>query len=235
MRMRLHIWALSLLALTCPASAQPIPVTFALEMDQDPQVLGWSISQGGGGSHTISKGLLGINSPTFYEFKAPTAVLQAQSNNAGWAVDTRFRFSGGSNDITLWFHDNSVLNIARIGANSIHVYAGAIGGDLVFPYSIGSGYHTYRWEAIGQRVRMFIDGNTAFDIQHLAPGGGTRTIFFGDGSFSFTTESEWDYFRITTPLPEPSQLVALLTGVGIMGTRRRATAPAGRFRLSRLS
>ena len=91
----------------------------------------------------------------------------------------------------------------------------------MIPYNIGDDFHVYRFEAIGEHIRVLIDGDEALNETHLFPGGGTKTLLFGDGSTSFTTYSEWDYFRMTVPLPEPSTM-AMLPIATIFLSRRRS-------------
>jgi hypothetical protein len=201
------------------------PDAFNLDMSQDPGSFGWQVLQGNPpGSHTVANGILSINSPTFYEFVAPSAVLNSLSNTTGWAVETRFRFSGGFNDMTIWVHDGTELNLCRIGSSSVLMYAGAIGYEPEFPYPIGNVYHDYRLEGIGRHTRLLVDGNVVYDMDHLAPGGGTRSINFGDGSWSFATTSDWDYFRIM-PLPEPSVAALLVPAIILLRRRRHRGQP----------
>lgn len=196
------------------------PIIFSLEMDQDPLAAGWTVHPGTiPGTHSVADGLLTVNSPSFYEFYAPNAVMQALSNSAGWAIDARFKFTGGA-FMTLWVWDRTELNRVDIGQSSIRVYPGAVGFDLVYPYNIGTDFHTYRLEGIGENIRMTVDGQVAFDTVHLGQTGGTQVIYFGDGWEGGATTSVWDYWRITTVVPEPGAGVVCLLGAAAVMRRR---------------
>jgi hypothetical protein len=199
-------------------------LVFGLEMDQDPVYAGCTVFPGSTpGSHSVDAGgLLTMNSPSYYEFRLPDNVMNLISNSVGWSIDARFKFSQTSGpDMTFWVWDRTELNVINFGHTQIRVYGGPIGHDLVFPFNIDTNFHTYRIEAIGESVRVLVDGQVAVNTVHPLPGDGTHAINFGDGYESFSTTSVWDYYRLNSTIPEPAIGLTCLAGTVAAAVLRR--------------
>lgn len=101
-------------------------------------------------------------------------------------------------------------------------------GGLDFVAIDVSQFHTYRMETPGgsNDLRLFIDG--VFVHETSAATINLNGFGFGDGitPTGHNGDAVWDYVRIyqDDPLsagPEPSAVAILMTGIGILGLRRR--------------
>ena len=180
--------------------------------------------QGGGGFHLLSgTGILAISAPSYYEFDAPPALWDATVNNAyGWSVEARtwmtdFESTNPSyGGLRIWIHDNTYLSRLDLYPDKIQVSGNFSGVHLM---DTMDGYHTYRLEGQGTDLDVYVDGTPVLSLA-AGPGGGTPTLFFGDGGGDNPTRSYWDYVTFTT-VPEPATLSLLLAGSGLALIRRR--------------
>jgi hypothetical protein len=190
------------------------PVTFSLEMDQDPATQRWNISPPFG-HHSVANGILTIQPGT--SFHAPNEVIQAVNNGDGWSIDARFRFSVIDGAVIgFWVQDHTEANEVVIGSTYVSVFESD--GYERFPVSIDSNYHIYRLEAVRNTIRMFIDGVKIFDFE--------RMHWLGSVSIAFNCgygapPSEWDYYRFTNVVPEP-RLASLMVVAGLLGMTRKS-------------
>jgi hypothetical protein len=195
-----------------------------LSMNTDPIASGWTVQQGNpSGSHSVAGGLLTINSPSFYEMVAPEAAWFASVDNAaGWVVETRMRYLSGGNpvNVVLWVHDRTFLTQLEIRADSLVLFRGTNQGFMSVPIGPTDTFRTYRIEAQGPEIDVFVDDQQVIDFTRTAASNGTQTFFFGDGYFSHASVTQWDYMRIQTGIPEPvaTSLAALALA---FGRRRR--------------
>ena len=105
--------------------------------------------------------------------------------------------------------DNTELNVLNVSPTSLRLY------DIpshVVPYTVDGLFHVYHMEGLGRRTKLLVDGQTVFDITRTEFTGGTLATLFGDGAFSNSTVSEWDYVRINSPVPEPLALLSVAAG-----------------------
>jgi hypothetical protein len=216
------VLALTVVALARPARA----VTTLLDMNTDPVAAGWQVSQGaqaGTGTHTLSDGLMRIETPGFYELRAPDSAWHNVVNNAtGWEIETRLRIvSSPSVNMMLWVHDNRHLNILEILPNALRLNRGVNLSYLEVPIPSMSEFRTIRMTGIGNEVDVYVDEAHVVDFTRVNLADGTRGLFFGDGYWSHASVSDWDYFRITTPLPEPNSATAATALGGLLLARRQ--------------
>jgi hypothetical protein len=200
---------------------------FTLSMDQDPVSLGWSINNMGG-NHSVSNGILMIDSPQYYEFFAPESQWQSIANtDLGWAVETRVKldyydgattyYAGGA--LRIWIgtgfgEKNAVLDLYpdRIIVNTSPSYS--------YFMNTMDNFHTYNIEGIGDALTVAVDGGRIFDLegQWLSM---SDALCFGDGSGEHSI-SEWDYFSYSVVVPEPATMALLGLGALALIRKRRA-------------
>jgi len=178
--------------------------TVSLSMDDDPVAEGWGLAHAGG-SHSVSNGILHIDSPEYYEFQAPRAAWDEPDKFrvASWSVETRVRRDPGSQAApSIWMSPG--LNFVHAGLTADRlVLEGAFPGTHEIDTSV---YHTYRFESFERSLRVLVDGALAMSFDRTVPWGASFGVSFGDHNMAAAgdaTMSEWDYFTATTtPVPE---------------------------------
>ena len=204
---------LTILTFSALSARGAVIATYLFSMDQDPTTQGWTVIQGGGGSHSVSGGILTINSATYYELTAPGNLWNDNvRNRVGWQVETRMRIVDSAGpSLRIWVDDNTVANILDINPDSLVLNGGTNNPSYNYHYNVGMDFHTYLLKGIGQNIDVFVDGNHVIDVLRPTPAEGIpHKLFFGDGYFGRTSISEWDYFKFTTELPEPATTAILL-------------------------
>jgi hypothetical protein len=160
-------------------------------------------------------GVLTINAPGRqcweYLLFHPAGIWNEWADNArGWIVEASLQVDSSTagtcptrRPLQLWMHDGTALVILSITATQVCL---DYPDQVVVPRNTGSGFHTYRVEARGRIVRVYVDGKLAIDHTLTWRGGGTRALGFGDGSGvanpgePASSRSRWDYVSYdTTP------------------------------------
>jgi hypothetical protein len=94
-------------------------------------------------------------------------------------------------------------------------------GAIEVPIPPMSEFRTIRIQGIDRDVDVYVDGAHVIDFTRVMPADGSQTLFFGDGYWSHASVSDWDYFSITTPLPEPAAAAMAVIGVALTMRRHR--------------
>jgi len=121
----------------------------------------------------------------------------------------------GAGGLRIWIHDNTYLTVLDLYPDKIQVTGNFSGVHLMDTMDT---FHTYRLEGQGTGLDVFVDSVPVLSLP-AGPGGGTSTLYFGDGAGDNPTRSYWDYVTFTT-IPEPAALSLLAIG-GLALTRRR--------------
>ena len=159
----------------------------------------------GGGTGTVSHGILTIDSPSdCYEYILfpPKGIWnEFVSNSRGWIVETSLKVDPSTqpecNDVSrtgavqIRANDYTILIIVGFGADEICI---AYPDIVHFPMNTTDSFHIYRIEAKGMHIQIYVDGDLAIDHILSTPGGGTQALAFGDGDINGTSLTRWDYF-----------------------------------------
>ena len=156
----------------------------------------------GGGSGTVTHGILTINSPSDcyeYDLFAPKGTWnQLVSNSRGWIIETSLIVDpitepecDDRGSVQIWANDHTILLIVGFSTNEICI---AYPDQVHYSMNTTDSFHIYRIEAKGMHIQIYVDGNLAIDHTLSNPGGGTDTLMFGDGVGSTTSLTRWDYF-----------------------------------------
>jgi hypothetical protein len=195
----------TVLSTTLPIPDQTALQPVILNFDNLPGPDWTVVDCSGGGTGTVSHGVLTINSPSdCYEYIlfAPKGTWnQLVSNSRGWIVETSLivdpisqpgcNSGGGQGSVQIWANDHTILLIVGFDTNEICI---AYPDKVYYPMNTTDAFHIYRIEAKGMHIRIYVDGNIAIDHILSWPGAGTQALAFGDGDGSGTSLTRWDYF-----------------------------------------
>jgi hypothetical protein len=183
----------------------PVPVRpTILSFDQKPSGEWTTWDCTGQGSAQFSHGILTINSPNdCFEFDLfyPTANWnQFASNSRGWVVETSLKVDPRSDATCGWANFGSVVIWANDHTNLIIVGFSTDQVCIVYPeeahfyMDTTNSFHVYRLENRGNHLRIYVDGSLAIDHYFSWFGSGSQVLYFGDGTGSGSSFSQWDYF-----------------------------------------
>jgi hypothetical protein len=200
-----------------PVTTQAAPTTFSIDMSVNPLDSGWGLYSSNGGSSFSSDGILTVNSTGYYELVAPTTWVDSVNTDLGWSLETRMRVVSGNAGV--WIYDNPGLKLLSFLPDK----AGLLYPANAYATVDTTIFHDYRFEALGNRVSMYVDGVHMFDQYLTFMGGGSSVFTFGDlGAIGSFSKSEWDYLNFTfepshqTPVPEPSAAYLLISGLFVL-------------------
>lgn len=201
-------------------------LSYVLPMDTDPVAESWTLATAGG-SHSVSGGILTIDTSSFREFFAPAALwTDTVSNALGWHVGARLRLTtpGESMDsrVELWMMDDVNFSRLEVYQDRVELRSGFI--TQTYFMDTVTDFHAYEVVAQGTNTKLFIDNVEQLSIDWVTPAGATFGLIFGDGAGSYASTSEWDYVTVRhngVPAPGAAAILALTFGCF---TRRRRSA-----------
>ncbi len=199
LRLAFVLPALALSPVLAPADSQ------YLTMDALPSEEGWQEIADGGGSSTVSNGILTIDSPSDRSWWAPDAWLQSVDSSVGWHVEFRTRLVAAENggSLGVWIHDLDHLLVFYLEKNQVYIGYPTV---ELFPMDTTDAHHTYSISGQGNHVDILIDGALVFAYDYGFQGDGTEALIFGDMAGGYWTLSDWDYFYWSTDgLPVPAE------------------------------
>lgn len=171
--------------------------------DNTPEQAGWSGS--GGGSVSVSSGILDVNKPanTHYYFNKNVPELD---NSIGTTFEARVKIVfGGMTSGYLSEHgtehaygayfdirDGTRLGGVAIGDNKIEF------GKQFFAMDTKSDFHVYRLTLRGDSMLLYIDGNFVATEKASTASGSVITAAVSTSSWTGNGESLWDYIAYTS-------------------------------------
>jgi hypothetical protein len=111
--------------------------------------------------------------------------------------------------VQIWAHDHTILVILGFSADAICL---AYPDEVRYSMDTTDGFHVYRLEARGLRVKVYVDDTLAIDHTLSWPGGGSDILMFGDGNGDGKSRSYWDYFWYDV-IPPWSGVGGAVTGI----------------------
>lgn len=115
----------------------------------------------------------------------------------GWIIETSLHVDPRTEpdcddgSVLIWAHDHTKLVIIGFSTHEICI---AYPDNVRVPMDTTDGFHVYRIETKGRRVKVFADGELKIDHNLSWRGGGTDVLAFGDGVVGTRSLTRWDYF-----------------------------------------
>lgn len=217
----LSLCAASTLAFTSAAHAGAL--SYVLHMNNDPVVEGWSLVSSAG-SHSVSSGILSINTPEYREFFSPGALWNdTVSNAAGWQVGARVRLTtpgeSANSRVELFMMDDVNFNRLEIFQDRVELRS-SFTTQTYFMNTV-TDFHAYEVVAQGTNTKLFVDNVERLSIDWTTPAAATFAMVFGDGHGSYPSTSEWDYVSIRHSIPTPGSAAIMALAFSSLTRRRR--------------